>query len=201
MHTRGLLAGLVFLVCLPYAHGQYTAKPWSFSSNIQTWEIFRHPGSDTWAIVQQRRSAAAGIRLDSRWQDIQSAACSAGKICVLRRPVLRRVRQPVRLPAWAAAGGVSLQGPLPRGVHRRRVDEDALHPAAGVPDGRLRRVGQPAYAQPYQRPGRHVARKRYEAGDLGRPVDSLLDGLRQLQPRQVDRVSDGVLEIYWVPSP
>lgn len=122
----------------------------------------------------QRRSAAAGIRLDSRWQDIQSVACSAGKICVLRRPVLRRVRQPVRLPAWAAAGGVSLQGPLPRGVHRRRVDEDALHPAAGVPDGRLRRVGQPAYAQPYQRPGRHVARKRYEAGDLGRPVDSLI---------------------------
>ena len=34
-HTHGLSVGLAFFVCLPCTHAQYTAKPWSFSGNVQ----------------------------------------------------------------------------------------------------------------------------------------------------------------------
>lgn len=64
MPAHGLLAGRAFLACLPCAHAQYTVKPWSFSGNVQTRQIFRHPASDTWAIVQQRNTVRLRLEYD-----------------------------------------------------------------------------------------------------------------------------------------
>ena len=62
-----LLAGLALLVSLSQAQAQFTAEPLSFSGNIQTQQIFRHPEVDKWSIVQQRNTVRLrlGVRLDS----------------------------------------------------------------------------------------------------------------------------------------
>lgn len=65
MYARGLPAVLAFLACLPCAHAQYTPKPWSFSGNVQTQQIFRHPAPDKWSIVQQRNTVR--LRLEYDW--------------------------------------------------------------------------------------------------------------------------------------
>ncbi len=65
MYARGLPAVLAFLACLPCAHAQYTAKSWSFSGNVQTQQIFRHPAPDKWSIVQQRNTVR--LRLEYDW--------------------------------------------------------------------------------------------------------------------------------------
>lgn len=65
MHARSLPAILAFLACLPCAHAQYTAKPWSFSGNVQTQQILRHPAPDKWSIVQQRNTVR--LRLEYDW--------------------------------------------------------------------------------------------------------------------------------------
>ena len=63
--AQSLLAVLVFLVSLPHAHAQFTAEPLSFSGNIQTQQIFRHPEVDKWSIVQQRNTVR--LRLEYDW--------------------------------------------------------------------------------------------------------------------------------------
>ena len=64
-HARGLPVVLAFLAYLPCVHAQYTAKPWSFSGNVQTQQIFRHPAPDKWSIVQQRNTVR--LRLEYDW--------------------------------------------------------------------------------------------------------------------------------------
>lgn len=60
-----LLAGLALLVSLSQAQAQFTADPLSFSGNIQTQQIFRHPEVDKWSIVQQRNTVR--LRLEYDW--------------------------------------------------------------------------------------------------------------------------------------
>ena len=59
----GLLL-FVFLVPLS-AEAQFTSDPLSFSGNLQTQQIFRHPEVDKWSIIQQRNTAR--LRLEYDW--------------------------------------------------------------------------------------------------------------------------------------
>ena len=56
---------LVSLVLLPTAEAQFASNPLSFSGNVQTQQIFRHPEVDKWSIVQQRNTTR--LRLEYDW--------------------------------------------------------------------------------------------------------------------------------------
>ena len=63
--VQSLLAGLALFVSVSSAQAQFTAEPLSFSGNVQTQQIFRHPEVDKWSIVQQRNTVR--LRLEYDW--------------------------------------------------------------------------------------------------------------------------------------
>src|SRR2546427_10666961 len=60
-----LLSLLVFTLSVASAHADFTSGPLSFSGNLQTQQIFRHPEPDKWSIIQQRN--VVPVRLEYDW--------------------------------------------------------------------------------------------------------------------------------------
>jgi hypothetical protein len=62
---------LPFAICLltfllpPLYASDFTFGPLSFSGNLQTQQIFRHPEPDKWSIIQQRN--VVRLRLEHDW--------------------------------------------------------------------------------------------------------------------------------------
>jgi hypothetical protein len=59
------LSLLVLLLHLSFAHADFTYGPLSFSGNLQTQQLLRHPEPDKWSIVQQRN--VVRVRLEYDW--------------------------------------------------------------------------------------------------------------------------------------
>ena len=56
---------LVLIFALPFARADFAYGPLSFSGNLQTQQIFRHPEPDKWSIIQQRN--VVRVRLEYDW--------------------------------------------------------------------------------------------------------------------------------------
>lgn len=55
------------LICLSPGHADFSLGPLSFSGNLQTQQLFRHPEVEKWSIIQQRN--VIRVRLEYDWID------------------------------------------------------------------------------------------------------------------------------------
>lgn len=62
---RGALVGFLLSLSVSICLAEFTLGPLSFSGNVQTQQLFRHPDVDKWSIIQQRN--VIRVRLEYDW--------------------------------------------------------------------------------------------------------------------------------------